>query len=257
MNTNKLFMKIPNYLVYIHENSYEYKDLGGKTIMGMDKSNKHLINLLINLSYNVNRRGDCKFTIVDIIGEMGLKIDNNGSIIKKVKVLLQLLVNYDFIYNINLDISKVKPNDLIICKLREDYDSDYFQVYYDDYELIKSLDLDIEEKISMLNLYCYIASRYRENYLTNPNDYTVFTYNEVIKHLNMGKDALLKARKNLIDNGMLYSNNIGKYRDENNKLRDCSNVYSYSIKGLDIGLKKSREWYTVEYGKKNVYLKND
>lgn len=255
MNTNKLFMKIPNYLVYVYEGSYEYENLGGETIMGMSKNNKHLINLLINLSYNVNRRGDCKFTIVDIIGEMGLKVDNNGLIIKKVKALLQLLVNYDCIYNVNLDISKIKPNDLVICKLREDYEGNYFHVYYDDYELIKSLDLNIEEKTSMLNLYCYIASRYRENYLVNPNDYTIFTYDDVIKHLNIKKDTLLKARKNLIDNGLLYSDNIGKYRNENNKLKDCSNVYSYTSEGLNIGLKKSREWYTIEHGKRNVYLK--
>lgn len=251
-NDDNKFIKIPNYIVYIYEKNSMYKKLGGKTMMELSKDNKYLINVIVNLGYNVNRRGECTFTIKSLMEDIELKEDKNNIAVNKIKAVIKLLYSFGIIYNVNVDLSKVKPTDYIRCKLREDYEEEYLQLYYNDYEFIKSLDLDIEEKIGMLNLYCYILAKYRENYIVNPNDYTHFTIEDVIKHLNISKNTVLKAKSNLLKHNMIKSNSIGKIKSTKH---NCSDVYAFTDEGLKMGLINSKEYYESKYGKNGIIYK--
>lgn len=250
-NDDNKFIKIPNYIVYIYEKNSMYKKLGGKTIMELSKDNKYLINVIVNLGYNVNRRGECTFTIKSLIEDIGLN-DDKSTTINKIKAIIKLLYNFKIIYNVNVDLSKIKPTDYIRCTLREDYEEEYLQLYYNDYELIKSLDLDIEEKIGMLNLYCYILAKYRENYIVNPNDYAHFTTEEAVKHLNISNKTVLKAKSNLLKYNMIKSKSIGKIKSTKH---NCSDVYAFTDEGLKMGLINSKQYYENKYGKNDIIYK--
>ena len=242
---NNKFIKIPNQFVYVYEE-------GEITYMQHSKDNKYLIALFVSLIDNVNRRGYCNFTIEMLLINMGLKNDANGKTFNKIKALLMLLEEYGYIYNISIPIAKTKITTPIQCIIDEDMSVGHFELYYDDYDLIKSFKLSIEEKISMLNLYCYILAKYEGSYRVNKDRYTFFTLDKVASHLNISKNTVLKAKSNLLKYNMIKSNNIGKIKSTK---RNCYDVYAFTEEGLKEGLINSKEYYENKYGKNDIIYK--
>ena len=245
---DNLFIKIPNEFIYVYEE-------GEITYMQQSKDNKYLIALFISLIDRVNRRGYCNFTIEMLLMDIGLKVNTReGKSFDKIKALLMLLEEYGYIYNLSTHISDAKVTTPIQCIVDESMGIGHFELYYDDYDLIRNSKLSVEEKISMLNLYCYILARYKGSYRVDKykDGYTYFTLDDASLHLNMKRDTLIKVKNILIDTNMIKSDHIGKIKTTK---RNCSDIYAFTDKGLNLGLQSSKQYYEDKYGADNIIYK--
>lgn len=245
---NDNFIMLPNSLVW----SYETKDKTMINILG-DKV-PYIISYLV---VERNRISISRFTLKDIIESCGLKCKNgtNGTV-DKFKELLSILQAYKYI-ECDTDLSKIKPNDFIKCKVLLDFNTkeviikedgetitenkkkDFFKIdVYEYYRLLENTSkLDT---CTLINIYFYIVARLRHE--ENKPAVCYMSYDNILKDLNISKNTLNKYLTYLKDNKFIYYDNIGTVEKGNKKLT-ANNVYSLNESDLILGLEESKSYY--------------
>lgn len=247
---NDNFIMLPNNLVWSHED----KDKTMYNIFG-DKV-PYIISFLVSIR---DRRSISRFTLKYLIENSGNKIDRHkGKNLDKFKELLSLLQTYKYI-ECDIDLSKVKENDFIKCKVLLDFktkevtskDNDetiienkfteFFKIDIDEYyRLIENSTLDT---CTLVNIYFYIVAR-----ISNKNNKAKVCYmsiDNILKDLNISKNTLNKYLSYLKDNEFIYFSNIGTIEKDGKKLTS-NNVYSLDKDNLKLGLEESKIYYKVQ-----------
>ena len=247
---NDNFIMLPNNLVWSHED----KDKTMYNIFG-DKL-PYVLSFLVSIR---DRRSISRFTLKYLIENSGNKIDRHkGKNLDKFKELLSLLQTYKYI-ECDIDLSKVKENDFIVCKVLLDFktkevtikDNDetiienkfteFFKIDIDEYyRLIENSTLDT---CTLVNIYFYIVAR-----ISNKNNKAKVCYmsiDNILKDLNISKNTLNKYLSYLKDNEFIYFSNIGTIEKDGKKLTS-NNVYSLDKDNLKLGLEESKIYYKVQ-----------
>ena len=248
---NDNFIMLPNNLVWSHED----KD---KTIYNMfgDKV-PYIISYLVSIR---DRRSISRFTLKYLIENSGNKIDRHkGKNLDKFKELLSLLQTYKYI-ECDIDLSKVKENDFIVCKVLLDFKTKEVTFKDNDETIIENkftefFKIDIDEyyrlientskldTCTLVNIYFYIVAR-----ISNKNNKAKVCYmsiDNILKDLNISKNTLTKYISYLKDNKFIYFDNIGTIEKDGKKLTS-NNVYSLDKDNLKLGLEESKIYYKVQ-----------
>lgn len=245
---NDNFIMLPNNLVWSHED----KD---KTMYNMfgDKI-PYIISYLV---VERNRISISRFTLKDIIESCNYKVDSHkGKSVDIFKGLLSTLQTFNYI-ECNTDLSKVKLNDFIKCKVLLDFNTkeitvqedgetitenkkkDFFKIdVYEYYRLIESNSkLDT---CTLINIYFYIVARLKNEKTKAKVCYV--SYDEILNDLNISKNTLSKYLSYLKDNKFIYFDNIGEVENRGKTIH-TRNVYSLSESDLILGLEESKGYY--------------
>lgn len=248
---NDNFIMLPNNLVWSHED----KD---KTIYNMfgDKV-PYILSYLVSIR---DRRSISRFSIRDIIESCNYKVDSHkGKSVDKFKELLSLLQTYKYI-ECDTDLSKVKVNDLIKCKVLLDFKTkevtfkdnnetitenkktEFFKIdIYEYYRLIENTSkLDT---CTLINIYFYIVARLRHE--DNKAIVCYMSNEEILNDLSISKNTLTKYLTYLKDNEFLIFDRIGNV-ENNGKIINTRNVYALDKDNLKLGLEESKVYYTLQ-----------
>lgn len=248
---NDNFIMLPNNIVWSHED----KD---KTIYNMfgDKV-PYIISYLVSIR---DRRSVSRFSIRDIIESCNYKVDSHkGKSVEIFKELLSLLQTYKYI-ECDTDLSKVKVNDLIKCKVLLDFktkevtfkDNDetitenkfteFFKIDINEYyRLIENTSkLDT---CTLVNIYFYIVARLRHE--DNKAIVCYMSNEEILNDLNISKNTLTKYLTYLKDNEFIFFDRIGNV-ENNGKIINTRNVYALDKDNLKLGLEESKVYYTLQ-----------
>lgn len=223
------FVKLPNKTVWSNE---------GNLIKQFQ--NPLLPSVLISLEGFVNNRGNCVFTLEDLIIDCGFKLSKKkGETNDKFKSLLtdlqvQGIIEYD------RNFLEIKPKDHVNCKYHGfDTDDEFFSITYEDYDEIKGNANDV-------NIFCYLNSRF------NHGQEHLFCYPSVrtiSEDLGIQIKTVEASLKRLSDKEMIFYDKVGYLKDDK---KECVNVYSTTLEGLSIGLRSSKEYYAKKYGEENI-----
>lgn len=248
---NENFIMLPNNLIWSHED----KD---KTMINMfgDKV-PYIISYLVA---ERNRISISRFTLKDLIESCGLKCKNgkNGTI-DIFKNLLSTLQIYKHI-ECDTDLSIIKPNDFIKCKVLLDFktkevtfkDNDetitenkfteFFKIDINEYyRLIENTSkLDT---CTLVNIYFYIVARLRHE--DNKAIVCYMSNEEILNDLNISKNTLTKYLTYLKDNEFIFFDRIGNV-ENNGKIINTRNVYALDKDNLKLGLEESKVYYTLQ-----------
>lgn len=244
---NDNFIMLPNNLIW----SYENKDKTMYNIFG-DKL-PYVLSFLVSIR---DRRSYSRFTLKYLIETTGNKVDKHkGKNLDKFKELLSLLQTYKYI-ECDADLSKVKENDFIVCKVLLDFNTkevtvqegnetitenkkkDFFKIDINEYyRLIENNPLDT---CTLVNIYFYIVAR-----ISNKNNKAKVCYmsiDNILKDLDISKNTLNKYLTYLKDNKFVCFDNIGTIEKDGKKLV-ANNVYSLDKDNLKLGLEESKVYY--------------
>ena len=248
---NDNFIMLPNNLVWSHED----KDKTMYNIFG-DKL-PYVLSFLVSIR---DRRSISRFTLKYLIENSGNKIDRHkGKNLDKFKELLSLLQTYKYI-ECDIDLSKVKENDFIVCKVLLDFKTKEVTIQDNDETIIENkftefFKIDIDEyyrlientskldTCTLVNIYFYIVAR-----ISNKNNKAKVCYmsiDNILKDLNISKNTLTKYISYLKDNKFIYFDNIGTIEKDGKKLTS-NNVYSLDKDNLKLGLEESKIYYKVQ-----------
>ena len=248
---NDNFIMLPNNLIW----SYENKDKIMYNIFG-DKL-PYVLSFLVSIR---DRRSYSRFTLKYLIENSGNKIDRHkGKNLDKFKELLSLLQTYKYI-ECDTDLSKVKENDFIVCKVLLDFKTKEVTIKDNDETIIENkftefFKIDIDEyyrlientskldTCTLVNIYFYIVAR-----ISNKNNKAKVCYmsiDNILKDLNISKNTLTKYISYLKDNKFIYFDNIGTIEKDGKKLTS-NNVYSLDKDNLKLGLEESKIYYKVQ-----------
>lgn len=248
---NDNFIMLPNNLVWSHED----KD---KTIYNMfgDKV-PYIISYLVSIR---DRRSISRFSIRDIIESCNYKVDSHkGKSVDKFKELLSLLQTYKYI-ECNIDLSKVKVNDLIKCKVSLDFKTKEVTFKDNDETIIENkftefFKIDIDEyyrlientskldTCTLVNIYFYIVARLRHE--DNKAIVCYMSNEEILNDLSISKNTLTKYLTYLKDNEFICFDNVGNV-ENNGKIIHTRNVYALDKDNLKLGLEESKVYYTLQ-----------
>lgn len=248
---NENFIMLPNNLVWSHKD----KDKTMYNIFG-DKV-PYIISYLVA---ERNRISISRFTLKDLIESCGLKCKNgkNGTI-DIFKDLLSTLQIYEYI-KCDTDLSIIKPNDFIKCKVLLDFKTKEVTVQEDEEIIIENkftefFKIDINEyyrliesnskldTCTLVNIYFYIVARLRHE--ENKPTVCYMSYYDILKDLNISKNTLTKYLNYLKDNEFIYFDRIGNV-ENNGKIIHTRNVYSLDEYNLKLGLEESKTYYKIE-----------
>ena len=248
---NDNFIMLPNNLVWSHKD----KDKTMYNIFG-DKL-PYVLSFLVSIR---DRRSISRFTLKYLIENSGNKIDRHkGKNLDKFKELLSLLQTYKYI-ECDIDLSKVKENDFIVCKVLLDFKTKEVTIQDNDETIIENkftefFKIDIDEyyrliesnskldTCTLVNIYFYIVAR-----ISNKNNKAKVCYmsiDNILKDLNISKNTLTKYISYLKDNKFIYFDNIGTIEKDGKKLTS-NNVYSLDKDNLKLGLEESKIYYKVQ-----------
>ncbi len=248
---NENFIMLPNDLVWSHKD----KDKTMYNIFG-DK----VPYILSYLVAERNRISISRFSIRDIIESCNYKVDSHkGKSVDKFKELLSTLQQLNYIES-NIDLYKVKVNDLIKCKVLLDFNTKEVTVQEDEETIIENkktefFKIDIYEyyrlientskldTCTLINIYFYIVARLRHE--ENKPTVCYMSYDDILKDLNISKNTLNKYLSYLKDNEFIYFSNIGTI-EKGNKKTTANNVYSLNENDLKLGLEESKTYYKIE-----------
>lgn len=248
---NENFIMLPNNLVWNYKNSNDtmYNMFGDKI--------PYIISYLVSIR---DRRSYSRFSLRDIIETCNYKVDTHkGKSVDKFKELLSILQTYNYIES-DIDFNKVKPNDLIKCKILLDFNTKEVTVQEDNATIIENkktefFKIDIYEyyrliesnskldTCTLVNIYFYIVARLRHE--ENKPAVCYMSYDNILKDLNISKNTLNKYLTYLKDNKFIYYDNIGTIEKGNKKIT-ANNVYSLSEIDLNKGLEESKVYYKIE-----------
>lgn len=248
---NENFIMLPNNLIWNYKNSNDtmYNMFGDKL--------PYVLSFLVSIR---DRRSISRFTLKYLIENSGNKIDRHkGKNLDKFKELLSLLQTYKYI-ECDTDLSKVKENDFIVCKVLLDFKTkevtfkeydetitenkktEFFKIdIYEYYRLIESNSkLDT---CTLVNIYFYIVARLRHE--ENKPAVCYMSYDDMLNDLNISKNTLNKYLSYLKDNKFIYCGSIGTIEKGNKKIT-ANNVYSLNEIDLNKGLEESKIHYKIE-----------
>lgn len=248
---NDNFIMLPNNLVWSHEDKDKtmYIKFGDKV--------PYVLSFLVSIR---DRRSISRFTLKYLIENSGNKIDRHkGKNLDKFKELLSLLQTYKYI-ECDTDLSKVKENDFIVCKVLLDFKTkeittkednmiitenkytEFFKIdIYEYYRLIESNSkLDT---CTLINIYFYIIARLRHE--DNKAIVCYMSNEEILNDLNISKNTLTKYLSYLKDNEFIFFDRIGNV-ENNGKIINTRNVYSLDKDNLKLGLEESKVYYTLQ-----------
>ena len=247
---NDNFIMLPNNLIWNYKTKEEsmYNMFGGKV--------PYVISYLVA---ERNRISISRFTLKDLIESCGLKCKNgkNGTI-DIFKDLLSTLQQLNYIES-NTDLSIIKPNDFIKCKVLLDFNTkevtfkdnnetitenkktQFFKIDIDEYyRLIENSTLDT---CTLINIYFYIIARLRHE-----NNKAIVCYmsnEEILNDLSISKNTLNKYLTYLKDNKFVCFDRIGNV-ENNGKIINTRNVYALDENDLKLGLEESKVYYTLQ-----------
>lgn len=248
---NENFIMLPNNLVW----NYEDKDKTMYNIFG-DKL-PYVLSFLVSIR---DRRSISRFTLKYLIESCNYKVDRHkGKNLDKFKELLSLLQTYKYI-KCDTDLSKVKENDFIVCKVLLDFKTKEVTIQDNDETIIENkftefFKIDIDEyyrliesnskldTCTLINIYFYIVAR-----ISNKNNKAKVCYmsiDNILKDLNISKNTLNKYLTYLKDNKFVCFDNIGTVENGNKKLT-ANNVYALNENDLKLGLEESKIYYKVQ-----------
>lgn len=248
---NENFIMLPNNLVWNYKNSNDtmYNMFGDKI--------PYIISYLVSIR---DRRSYSRFSLRDIIETCNYKVDTHkGKSVDKFKELLSILQTYNYIES-DIDFNKVKPNDLIKCKILLDFNTKEVTVQEDNATITENkktefFKIDINEyyrliesnskldTCTLVNIYFYIVARLRHE--ENKPAVCYMSYDNILKDLNISKNTLTKYLTYLKDNKFIYFDNIGTIEKGDKKLT-ANNVYSLNEIDLNKGLEESKIHYKIE-----------
>lgn len=248
---NDNFIMLPNNLIWNYKTKEEsmYNMFGDKV--------PYIISYLVA---ERNRISISRFTLKDLIESCGLKCKNgkNGTI-DIFKDLLSTLQIYKYI-KCDTDLSIIKPNDFIKCKVLLDFNTKEVTVQEDEETIIENkktefFKIDIYEyyrliesnskldTCTLVNIYFYIVAR-----ISNKNNKAKVCYmsiDNILKDLDISKNTLNKYLTYLKDNKFVCFDNIGTVEKGNKKLT-ANNVYALDKNELNKGLEESKTYYKIE-----------
>ena len=248
---NDNFIMLPNNLIW----SYENKDKTMYNIFG-DKLT-YVLSFLVSIR---DRRSISRFTLKYLIESCNYKVDRHkGKNLDKFKELLSLLQTYKYI-ECDTDLSKVKENDFIVCKVLLDFKTkevtfkdnnetitenrktEFFKIDIDEYyRLIENTSkLDT---CTLVNIYFYIVARLRHE--ENKPTVCYMSNKEILNDLNISKNTLTKYLSYLKDDEFIYFDRVGNI-ENNGKIINTRNVYALDKDNLKLGLEESKVYYTLQ-----------
>lgn len=248
---NDNFIMLPNNLVWSHED----KDKTMYNIFGYKLP--YVLSFLVSIR---DRRSISRFTLKYLIESCNYKVDRHkGKNLDKFKELLSLLQTYKYI-ECDIDLSKVKENDFIVCKVLLDFKTKQVTVQEDEETIIENkktefFKIDIDEyyrliesnskldTCTLVNIYFYIVARLRHE--DNKAIVCYMSYDNILEDLSISKNTLNKYLSYLKDNKFICFDNIGTIEKGNKKLTS-NNVYSLSEIDLNKGLEESKTYYKIE-----------
>ena len=248
---NENFIMLPNNLVW----NYKTKEESMYNIFG-DKL-PYVLSYLVSIR---DRRSISRFTLKDLIESCNYKVDRHkGKNLDKFKELLSLLQTYKYI-ECDIDLSKVKENDFIKCKILLDFKTKEITFKDNDETIIENkftefFKIDIDEyyrliesnskldTCTLINIYFYIVARLRHE--ENKPTVCYMSYDTILNDLNISKNTLTKYLSYLKDNEFIYFDNIGTI-EKGNKKTTANNVYSLNENDLQLGLEESKIHYKIE-----------
>lgn len=221
--------------------------------------------ILSYLDSNINRVGQCKFSIEDMVMCSGLKSrtgkGNSNEQFKKILIDLQVKK----IIECNKDISLIKASELITCKFNmllqkdsEGNNCNFFTVETEKYINIIESDTKLN-KLTLIKIYYYILSRLwnrndNGNYVGGRAEVFYDNLNSISDDLFIATDTFNEYVKELNRLQLIFIGNIGLVTKDG-KTKMANNVYSKEIIELKRGLEISKLYYIdndyVIIGKKN------
>jgi hypothetical protein len=240
------YIKLPNKCIWNYKNSED-------TYVHLDY---RIPYVLTYLDGNRGVYGDVKFTIEDMIISCDkTPKSGKGKTNEQFKNTLNIVVNDLKLMEINKEIEKVKPSELIIGYNLETFknmERDYFLVDRNAICGIMNLETKIDI-INILNVYFYIVSRLNRRLKLTDDDYdirreggkaicTFATQKQMMDDLNLSELTLIKTLQILKINKFIYYNNIGKIKKEE-QIREANNVYALNTEELKEGLKESKYYW--------------
>lgn len=230
----------------------------------MKYKNDSVIGVIAYLNECKDLRGVSRFSLEDLIYNIGFKPkDGKGKINNQIQKLLGKLQK-DGIIECDKDLSKIKINELIKCKIvdiipKNDKGCDcrYFPLYFKDLDTIMNNNTT-GKKATLLKVYCYISARLSRNSsddnvkIKDTDDFTEkriesahFSMEDAIKDLVMTKETFNSAIKELKDLGLINYGTIGVvYKDGH--AQNAENVYVLDSYWLDKALECSKKHYRAE-----------
>ena len=247
---NENFIMLPNNLVW----NYKTKEESMYNMFG-DKL-PYVLSFLVSIR---DRRSISRFTLKYLIENSGNKIDRHkGKNLDKFKELLSLLQTYKYI-ECDTDLSKVKENDFIVCKVLLDFKTKEVTIQEDEEIIIENrktefFKIDINEyyrliennpldTCTLVNIYFYIVARLRHE--NNKAKVCYMSFDDILNDLNISKNTLTKYLTYLKDNKFIYCGSIGTIEKGNKKIT-ANNVYSLDKNELNKGLEESKIHYKIE-----------
>lgn len=243
-----------NKIIYLPKNLISYKGMEG--ISMLEKYGDKITSILINLDYYKSTNNITRFTLDDLITDCGYdpRKGTNGSrnLFKSILKDMQndgLLISDD-------DLSKIKPSKMTTAKVNfidTDEKGHYrncFTIKFKNYRKIMDLECRSDKKDNLIKTYCAIAKMISWDVKNNrpyKNGFVTISRESLKKRINVSNDTFDNSLKELRRLGLIKYNNIG-YVIKNDKCRLASNVYAFTDKDLELGLKESEKYF-----KKNGY----
>lgn len=229
-----------------------------------------LLFILDYLHINTNRLGVSLFSIEDIITYYKFKPDNHkGKINEQIHNCIKFLIDKNII-EVDSNLDKIKPKELIRCKYN--YDTSSFRKI--DYKAIESI-ISIEDKkidrAKLLFYYSYLCARMykrKEGIELRANggkaESCYPSYETITKDIGLSDTVIKKYNDILVDMNLIRIGNPGLYyyeHDKNKIVRESPNHYVlfglYWEDELKESIKVYKETHTNMVFKGNRLYKNN
>lgn len=258
------FTIIPNNIFYTEE---------GKTSLYKQIKNYKLILIMDYLYTGMNRIGNTRLSIGNIITNYNCKFNRNKGGINEQIVDILIKLNEIKIIEGNLNLDNISINQLIECKyngIEKDEDGNYINFTMIDYKILNKI-LNYKEtktdNISLLFYYCYLASRI----FTRQSDKKDIhahggkaevcypSYETITKDTDISARTISKYNDILVSMNLIRIGNLGLYYVGDNKkyTRESPNFYVL-IKDeeyVNTDNEKNMSWYINLKEGMNYYKK--
>lgn len=264
---NDYFSKLPNILL-VPKKDQETKEVT-KSIYQKIKDDR-IILLFDYLYNNMNRLGECLFSINDIVTTYGYKIDRNkGRINDKIKEMifsLSLLNIIEFDFNI----FNIKNNELLKCRFNSDfinYDSEFMQLHRN--ELNKIMQCEELDKLILLKLFCYLKTRIwkregdKEFYYCGGKAQVCYpSYELIYNDIGISEAVTNKYINKLKELKLIVFDNAGVYFHPSNKELKKESANTYALYKDDeshkVELKEAIKLFRLQKEKDGyIFIKKD
>lgn len=213
------FIKVENKIIGRYGMLSEIKDNTIRT---------YLVPVYLYISCNVNKLGELRTNIEDIVVWCGLKPNSHkGKSNDNIKQVLEYLKEKDII-NFDVDIDKIKPKELFIIDY-EEVDEGFGMAYTEHLKKIINMDVKGVDKAKLLTYYCFlVVSMHRnEKAYIHGGRYNVcyWSIEKTSKYIHLNKNTIIKYNKLLVDMDIIR---IARPVFEiNGKVYKGNNIYTF------------------------------